>query len=148
MGKINKKDVAEPPGRVHKRNDLPDDLLRFSFRHLAANAKFGHAHAADKDAHLGQLLERLQSLSGMKLSEFRTNKDKALRAHTHRWTDTTEKEGSGEKNSDSIRSTSSFSAGVTLSVSQGSKRGTIDQSSSCSPAVAVHTCIARVRHFK
>ena len=93
MGKINKKDVAEPQGRVHKRNELPDDLLRFSFRHLAANEKFGHAHASDGDAYLGQLLERLQSLSGMKLSEFRTNKDKALRAHTHRWPDTTEKAG-------------------------------------------------------
>ena len=93
MGKINKKDLPDPEGRVHRQNKLPDDLLRFSFRHLAATDKFGHTHKSDANAYLGQLLDRLQSLSGMKLSEFRSNKDRALRAHTHNWPETTERMG-------------------------------------------------------
>jgi len=88
--KIRKAPLQEEPRRVHKKQELPDDLLRFSFRHIAVSDKFGHAHAEDADGYLAQFLDRLQSVSAMKLSEFRSNKDKSLRAHMHDWSRTTE----------------------------------------------------------
>lgn len=92
-GKINKRDLPDSSGRIHKVKQLPDDLIRFSFRHLNSTDKFGHEKVEDATAYLPQFLGRLQSVSGMSLSTFRSNKDKALRAHRHDWAETSEKGG-------------------------------------------------------
>lgn len=93
MGAIKKGGLPEKSGRIHKDRELPDDLIRFSFRHLQATEKFGIHQTADLGAYLPQLLDRLKSVSDMRLSEFRANKDRSLRAHTHDWARTSEKEG-------------------------------------------------------
>lgn len=93
--KINKTPLPETSsGTIHKSKQLPDDLVRFSFRHLhMGHAKFG-LPAGDRLPHyVPQLLERLKEVSGFKLSEFRTNKSRALRAHTHTWSETSEPDG-------------------------------------------------------
>jgi hypothetical protein len=92
-GKVKKGAPAEVIRRVHDRRELPDNLLRFSFRHLADDDEFGAAHADAPSEYLGTLLERLKAVSGMTLSEFRSNRDKALRAHTHSWSETSRSNG-------------------------------------------------------
>lgn len=80
-------------GSVHKAKALPDDLLRFSFRHYQPTEKFCLPDGAKSPAYAGTLLDRLREMSGMRISEFRSNKNKAIRAHTHNWPDTSEKDG-------------------------------------------------------
>lgn len=56
------------------------DLLRFSFRYLdAAHPRF--TLAAQGGAYLRLLLARLRDLSGLRVSEFRTNRLPSLRIH-------------------------------------------------------------------
>lgn len=93
MGGVKKGAMPATKSRIHKDRELPDDLLRFSFRHLNSNDKFGHEKVVDTATYLPQLLTRLQSISNLKLSEFRANKDSSLRAHTHDWNKTTEIKG-------------------------------------------------------
>lgn len=90
---VKKGTLPATSGRIHKDRALPDDLLRFSFRHLHSSDKFGHEKVQDAGTYLPQFLTRLQAVSGMQLSEFRSNKDKSLGAHTHDWDRTTEKKG-------------------------------------------------------
>lgn len=92
-GKIKKQQLPDSSGRIHKAKELPDDLIRFSFRHLSSTEKFGHEKVTDAATYLPQFLGRLQSVSDMSLSSFRTNKDKALRAHRHDWASTSEPTG-------------------------------------------------------
>lgn len=92
-GRINKGDVKPQQRRVHDSRALPDNLLRFSFRHLTEDATFGPSHAAVPAEYLATLLDRLKAVSGMTVSEFRANRDKALRAHTHDWDRTSRKNG-------------------------------------------------------
>lgn len=80
-------------GSVHKRQALPDDLLRFSFRHYQATDKFCLPDGAKSPLYAATLLERLREVSSMRVSEFRANRHKSLRAHPHDWTETSEKDG-------------------------------------------------------
>ena len=96
MSKIKKQPLpeAQAVSPIHKSKKLPDDLIRFSFRHLNfENEKFNVPAQERLANYMPQFLERLRDVSGMRLSEFRANKNRALRAHTHAWDDTTEPAG-------------------------------------------------------
>ena len=69
---------------------LPDDLMRFSFRHYQPTEKFYLSAAA---TYAATLIERLREVSGMRVSDFRSNKSRAIRAHTHDWPATSERDG-------------------------------------------------------
>lgn len=91
-----KKAPLEPVGGspIHKSKELPDDLVRFSFRHLQLdNPKFSLPGVERLETYLPQLLDRLKAISGMRISEFRTNKSHSLKAHTHDWCRTSEPHG-------------------------------------------------------
>jgi hypothetical protein len=92
MGKIRKTDDIAT-GRIHKQQQQPDDLLRFSFRHLSVTQKFNYPPAEDAKLYLQTLLERLKDLSSMPVSAFRANKSKSLRNHKHDWKSTSERDG-------------------------------------------------------
>ena len=79
--------------RQHTAFGLPDHLLRFSFMHLQSNRKFGLSDVPDASTYFRQLLQRLQAMSTLRPAEFRTAKDKSLRAHRHDWEATTEPGG-------------------------------------------------------
>lgn len=83
----------QPSQRQHVARGIPDNLLRFSFRLLQSTHKFGHEHVTEASSYLHHLLLRLQSLSSLRVKEFRTGKDKSLRLHRHQWGATTEKRG-------------------------------------------------------
>jgi len=91
MGKIKKNPLSEASGRIHKQRSLPEDNLKFSFKYLNFDRKF---HIKDvTDGYLKVLLDHLKSLSSITVQVFRTNKHKALRAHTIDWQDTSEIQG-------------------------------------------------------
>lgn len=93
-GRIKKNDQSDPAtGRIHKSKELPDNLIRFSFRHWHSTDKFGVDQTNNPADYLSTFLERLKDLSNFTVSEFRTNKDRSLRAHTHDWAKTTEPNG-------------------------------------------------------
>ncbi|WP_143047705.1 hypothetical protein [Variovorax sp. YR266] len=79
--------------QIHKQKNLPDDLIRFSFRHFSFSDKYCAPEAKGLAAYFPALMERLRDVSGFKVSEFRTTKSKALRAHTHDWPGTSEPNG-------------------------------------------------------
>jgi hypothetical protein len=74
-------------------SESSDVFLRFSFRLLQSNRKFGHEHATDAPQYLHHLLRRLQAISAMRPKQFRSCKHNSLRAHLHRWQETTEPDG-------------------------------------------------------
>jgi hypothetical protein len=82
--------IPSSVGSVHKDKRLPDDLMRFSFRHYQPTEKFYLSAEANYAA---TLLDRLREVSSMRVSEFRANKSRAIRAHTLDWTETSEKSG-------------------------------------------------------
>lgn len=84
--------VAGEASRIHRKNELPDDLIRFSLRHFSVNDKFCYP-LKNQDSYYPSLLERMKELSNFKVSEFRTNKARSLRCHTHDWSKTSEPEG-------------------------------------------------------
>lgn len=79
-------------GTVHKTKNLPDDLVRFSFRHWHSNDKFCLPDLVEKPQYLETLLDRLKNVSNMKMSEFR-QAGNALRSHLLDWDRTTEPKG-------------------------------------------------------
>lgn len=92
--RIKKGALPEPVGRVHKTKELPDDLLRFSFRHLELdNNKFCIPDAKEKPTYFNKLLERFKDVSGYTVSRFRTEKSHGLKAHVHDWSKSSEKAG-------------------------------------------------------
>ena len=90
MKKIHKNTNQEKT-RVHYQRNLQDDLIRFSFKYLDFSKKYP-LKSNDSD-YFRCFFSRLQSISQMKASEFRMNKDKSLRAHTHNWSQTSEPDG-------------------------------------------------------
>lgn len=94
MAKISKAPlVVATGGQIHKERSLPEDLIRFSFRHFDFTDKFCAPQAEAAGNYFAALMDRLRSVSGMKVSEFRTDKSRALRAHKHDWSGTTEAAG-------------------------------------------------------
>lgn len=92
--RVRKPDLPSPASRVHKDKQLPDDLLRFSFRHFELNEKFCYPEEARMPTYFPALLDRLKLLSGMRLSDFRANGGhRSIRAHRHAWPNTTEPTG-------------------------------------------------------
>jgi hypothetical protein len=77
--------------RAHLDKRIPDDLIRFSFKYIDFSDKY--PLQSKDDGYFKSFFERLRSLSRMKVDEFRTNKDKSLRAHTHIWSQNSEPEG-------------------------------------------------------
>lgn len=93
MAKVVKAPLPQVGTSVHKQKALPDDLVRFSFRHYTPSAKFCLPIQDKAIPYLEVFLERLKDVSGIRLSEFRANKSKTLRSHSHDWEATTEKNG-------------------------------------------------------
>jgi hypothetical protein len=93
---VVKRSTRHRAPRDHATAGLPDTLLRFSFRFLHSDGKFGSEHTPDPSSYLPQLLNRLRGLSTMRPDEFRTTRDQSLRIHTHDWAATTEKDGFGK----------------------------------------------------
>lgn len=92
--RVKKQALPDASGRVHKDRQLADDLLRFSFRHFVLTQKFAFPTEDDQKPHYwGTLFDRLRNVSNMTVSEFRSNKHKALRAHMHDWPKTSEAQG-------------------------------------------------------
>lgn len=92
MKKVNKQPLPQAAGSVHKARELPDDLVRFSFRHYTQSEKFCFPLDGGASSYFQVFFERLKDVSGLKLSEF-TRPGKTLRSHSHDWSGTTEKEG-------------------------------------------------------
>ena len=80
-------------GSVHKAKELPDDLIRFSFRHYQLTEKFCLPDGNSSPAYAGTLLERMREVSSIRVSEFRSTRHRSLRAHQHDWLNTSEKNG-------------------------------------------------------
>jgi hypothetical protein len=91
-GKVKKPPMAEEAQSVHKSKELPDDLVRLSFRHYTPTEKFCLPAGEDLAAYAPVLFDRLKQVSGMRLSEF-TRYNKTLRNHSHDWASTTEADG-------------------------------------------------------
>lgn len=92
--RVRKSELSPPAGlAVHKSKALPDDLVRFSFRHLTSSEKFCLPGEGELVKYMGVLLSRLKAVSDLRLSEFRSAGGKALRAHRHDWSNTTEEDG-------------------------------------------------------
>lgn len=88
--KVNKP-TYQPYVDMHGLSEIPDDLIRFSFKYINFCEKY--PLKGNDDSYFKCLFNRLQAISHMKTIEFRTNKDKSLRAHKHIWPETTEPEG-------------------------------------------------------
>jgi hypothetical protein len=84
--------LLERGGSVHKSKGLPDDLVRFSFRHYTPCEKFDLPDGVRTGPYVEALLERMREISGMRLSEF-MRPGNTLRSHHHDWHDTSEQEG-------------------------------------------------------
>lgn len=93
MGKIKKGPNPPENTRIHKQRDIPDNLLRFSFRHFIHNDKFDHNLSENHDEYITALLGRLRDVSSFTIKEFRTRKGPPLLAHQHDWAKTSEPEG-------------------------------------------------------
>lgn len=90
---IHKRDLPSSTGSIHKAKALPDDLLRFSFRHFQTTAKFDLPEQHTKPEYLDRLLYRLKDVSDYTVKKFRTEKNQSLRAHRLDWNDTTQPDG-------------------------------------------------------
>lgn len=93
MGRVQKQPIPAVAGSVHKQRQIPDDLLRFSFRYFSFSAKFCPPEDAAALRYINVFMERLRSVSDLRVSEFRSSAGKALRAHRHDWACTSEAEG-------------------------------------------------------
>ncbi len=87
---------GKPPhqrGKIPAQNPPADENLVFSFRHLdlISNPKFSIKRC--KDGYLQKFLERLKTLNTITVRDFRENKSKSFRSHTHDWSSTTERGG-------------------------------------------------------
>ena len=80
-----------PSGRIHATRRLPDNLLRFSFKHFSDNGKFGFCRATE--GYAACLFGRLKDLSSMTPMELHANRSDTLRCHPIDWRDTTEQDG-------------------------------------------------------
>lgn len=92
MGKIKKSLLPEPFGKIHKRYNLPEDHIRFSFKYLDSEHDKFHLKNVD-NKYLEILLDRLKAISSMKINEFRMAGNKSLRSHSIDWNETTEPQG-------------------------------------------------------
>ena len=90
MRKI-KETVYKEKARVHGDKKLPDDLVRFSFKYVDFTKKYPLGNGVE--GYFECLFDRLKAISGLKISQFRTDKGKGLRAHTHVWEETSEPGG-------------------------------------------------------
>lgn len=76
--------------RAHTTIQLPDNLIKFSFKYLHICEKY----PLKKDnAYIACLFERLKDVSHILINDFITNNSKGLRSHSHNWPDTTEPDG-------------------------------------------------------
>lgn len=97
MGKPKpSKKQAQPTtsaGKITNTTVVEDVPLKFSFKYLdlLSNDKFRLNHS--KDGYVEKFLHRLRDVNCLTVKEFRTNKDKALRAHKITWPDTSEPNG-------------------------------------------------------
>ena len=86
------KPPSSPTGKIQNRTVIPDEFIRFSFKHLdLQHEKFCTDHC--QEGYLDKLLERLRDVSNILVSDFRANRSRALRSHSISWTETTEQAG-------------------------------------------------------
>jgi hypothetical protein len=90
MKKISKNPLTSS-GPIKNIINLKETELKFSFKHLDSNEKFNIRSASE--GYIFVFLERLKSLSSMYVHDFKTTKNQSLRAHKHKWKETTEKAG-------------------------------------------------------
>lgn len=93
MSRISKPPLPQAAGSVHKAKEIPDDLVRFSFRHYTPSDKFCLPAAERAIPYLQVLLDRLRDVSGLRVSDFQRDRNRTLRSHSHDWATTTEQEG-------------------------------------------------------
>lgn len=82
MGGI-KKNKPAPAGAIKKAN-LPNDLLRFSFKFFDG-ADEALCPRAFPNGYTRTLMERLRDLSGWTVNQFESRYNKAVRNHKHDW---------------------------------------------------------------
>lgn len=88
-----KKRRPEPDqGSKFKTTKLPDEKVRFSFE-LFDNLDKGLCPDRFPNGYTQKLMERLSAVSQLKEQEFRSSKDRSLRAHTHDWPKTSRPDG-------------------------------------------------------
>lgn len=83
--------TALPTGTI-RATELASRRMRFSFRYFQGDHPAFSIRNRD-GSYLAKLLERLKALSAMTAEEVRTNKSKALRAHTILWMETSQPRG-------------------------------------------------------
>lgn len=87
--KINKT-PHENSASMHSLKDLPENLLRFSFKYLHICEKYPLKQCYE---YIGSLFDRLKAVSQMQIKDFITSNSKSLRSHSHDWSTTTEPNG-------------------------------------------------------
>lgn len=88
-----KKRSPEPPITRITKTEPKDQRLRFSFEFFDSS-DLAMCPTGFPDGYVHKLMERLQSLSQWKLSEFQSPaKGKSIRAHTHNWEKTARPNG-------------------------------------------------------
>ncbi len=81
-----------PVSNQIQKPTLFDDCLNFSFSLFDfKHPKFNFTKTSE--TYLEKFIERLKIVSEMKINEFRSNKNKSLRAHIHSWEETSEPSG-------------------------------------------------------
>jgi hypothetical protein len=92
--KIKPGSLQRTGGKIPLVVEAPlDDLVRFSFKYLDlhTNQKFSVDHCVD--GYVLRFLERLKSVCGIPLQQFRSNRSPAIRSHPIDFADTTEPSG-------------------------------------------------------
>ncbi len=74
------------------RAQVPDEYMRFSFRYFDGSDEEMCPRRFD-EGYTRTLVERLRDISSMTIREFISTKGKALRAHTHDWSQTSRPNG-------------------------------------------------------
>jgi hypothetical protein len=94
MGRILPGKSPQKQGKIPpQRPPLEDENLVFSFRHLDVRSNPKFCLSRCKDGYLSKFLERLKTLNSITVRDFRENKSKSVRSHTHDWSRTSEKGG-------------------------------------------------------
>lgn len=90
-GRISAGDIPVHQGKIPAIPQIPDDLVRFSFRYFDHSGDFSPEGQSEK--YLFKFLERLKALSDCKVSELTSNRSSSLRFHPIHWPDTAASEG-------------------------------------------------------
>lgn len=79
------KQRARGGNEIKNTTKVPEGGLKFSFKYIDLDGDKDFCLSLCQDGYLRTLLERLRDVNGLTALEFQSNKNKALRAHTHDW---------------------------------------------------------------